>query len=51
MNKNIPDGKNGVVVTVKTSDEKWYGITYREDLDELKTALAKKHEEGLYREL
>lgn len=43
--------KRGETVTVKTSDEKWYGITYREDLDELKAALEKKHEEGLYKGL
>lgn len=50
---NVVDAtlKEGKSVTVKKSEEKWYGITYREDLDELKTALAKKHEEGLYREL
>ncbi len=40
--------KAGAQVAVHTSAEKWYGITYREDLDELKNALAQKHAEGLY---
>lgn len=43
--------KEGQSVTVKTSGEKWYGITYREDLDELKRALDEKHAAGLYETL
>ncbi len=43
--------KEGKSVTVKKSEEKWYGITYREDLDELKRALREKHAEGLYENL
>ena len=43
--------KEGKAVTVKKSEEKWYGITYREDLDELKAALKSKHAEGLYENL
>lgn len=35
-------------VHVLTSDEIWYGVTYREDLASVKAAIAKMHEEGLY---
>ena len=35
-------------VNVLTSDETWYGVTYREDLPSVKAAIAKMHEEGIY---
>lgn len=35
-------------VRVLTSDETWYGVTYREDLASVKAAIAKMHEEGKY---
>ena len=40
--------KRGECVTVRTTSEKWYGITYREDLDALKAALGEKRAAGLY---
>ena len=35
-------------MNVLTSDETWYGVTYREDLPSVKAAIAKMHEEGIY---
>lgn len=35
-------------VRVLTSDETWYGVTYREDLPSVKAAIAKMHENGVY---
>ena len=48
VDKTLKEGRS---VTVKTSGEKWYGITYREDLDELKRALDEKRAAGLYETL
>lgn len=41
----------GDTVAVRETKEKWYGITYREDLEELKRALSQKRAEGLYEDL
>ena len=35
-------------VKVLENRDKWYGITYREDLDELKAVMKKYIDEGLY---
>jgi len=35
-------------VTVLSTDDKWYGMTYKEDLPEVRAALAKMIEEGKY---
>lgn len=43
--------RRGEAVCVKESAEKWYGITYREDLEELREALESKRAEGLYEAL
>ena len=32
------------------TDETWYGVTYREDLESVRSAIAKMHEEGKYPE-
>jgi dTDP-glucose pyrophosphorylase len=41
--------KNNLVkVKVLRTDEKWYGMTYKEDLPDVKNALRKMREEGLY---
>ncbi len=39
---------NGEKVKVLTTDEKWYGMTYREDLDSVRKAIADLTEKGLY---
>lgn len=36
-------------VTVYTNADKWYGMTYREDLDEVRKALAQLIQQGLYK--
>ena len=35
-------------VKVLTTPDKWYGITYKEDLPEIKAAIKKFTQEGLY---
>ena len=35
-------------VTVLNTDERWYGVTYREDIDLVKSAMSKFLDEGLY---
>lgn len=35
-------------VSVLETDERWYGVTYKEDADSVKAAVRKKIEEGLY---
>jgi len=40
--------KEGKSVHVYQTDEKWYGVTYREDLASVVKALQKKREGGLY---
>ena len=42
----IKSGKTDV--TVLNTDERWYGVTYKEDTDSVKAAVRKKIEEGLY---
>ena len=39
------DGEN---VRVLTTNEKWYGVTYREDKEPVVNALKKLFEEGMY---
>ena len=36
------------VVTVLKSGEQWHGVTYQEDKPQVKAALAKMAEDGLY---
>ncbi|MBQ6432296.1 MAG: NTP transferase domain-containing protein [Oscillospiraceae bacterium] len=36
------------VVHMLTTDETWYGVTYREDLGSVQAAIAAMHESGLY---
>lgn len=40
--------KNEISVKVLSNKDKWYGITYREDLPEIKEALSKMVADGLY---
>jgi len=40
--------KNEISVRVLSNKDKWYGITYREDLPEIKEALSKMVADGLY---
>lgn len=41
--------QNGnAVVRMLTTDETWYGVTYREDLPSVQAAIAAMHEAGLY---
>ena len=37
-------------VEVLRSEDRWYGVTYREDLPEVVKAIAALHEKGLYSE-
>ena len=37
-------------VSVKTTHDKWYGVTYREDLASVKEAVARMKAEGIYTE-
>ena len=36
---------------VLSTDESWYGVTYREDLPGVQAAIAKMHQEGKYPEV
>ena len=47
-NALISEGK--AQVKVLHTDETWYGVTYREDLESVKEALARMHREGIYPE-
>ena len=38
-------------VRLLSTHEKWYGMTYREDIDKVKAAIAKMKEDGLYPEV
>ena len=40
----------GMKVRVLKSEGKWYGVTYREDLDSVKLAVAKMKADGVYTE-
>ena len=40
--------ENGEKVKVLTTDEKWYGVTYREDKESVVTAVKKLFAEGIY---
>ena len=48
----IPDvlmnNKDNTKVFVKETDAKWFGMTYKEDLDEVKAQIKKYHEIGVY---
>lgn len=46
ITKALNDEK--ATVKIFTNDDKWYGITYREDLDEIKNAINGYVENGLY---
>jgi len=51
---SIVDGmiKNkGEKVKVLTTDDRWYGVTYKEDVEPVKAAIKKLVDEGLYNEL
>jgi len=51
---SIVDGmiKNkGEKVRVLTTDDRWYGVTYKEDVEPVKLAIKKLVDEGLYNEL
>jgi tRNA A37 methylthiotransferase MiaB len=37
-------------ITLLPTDEKWYGVTYAEDMPSLREALARMRDEGLYPE-
>ncbi|MBQ9795996.1 MAG: nucleotidyltransferase [Clostridia bacterium] len=39
---------NSVTVKVLTTPEKWYGITYKEDLEEFKIAISNMKKQGVY---
>ena len=45
-NALIREGKG--TVTVLETDEKWYGVTYHDDLAQIQSAIRRMHEEGLY---
>ena len=40
--------KDGEKVKVLTTDDKWYGVTYREDKESVVNAIKKFFEEGMY---
>ncbi len=42
---------NKAEVTVLKSRDRWYGVTYKEDKDSVKSALKAMHENGLYKNL
>jgi len=44
--KLIQDG--AASVRLLSTHEKWYGMTYREDIDEVKAAIAKMKQDGVY---
>jgi len=46
VNKMIQDGEAEMVV--RTTEAKWYGITYKEDLEQFKQAIADMKKEGTY---
>ena len=51
---DIVDGmiKNkGEEVKVLTTDDRWYGVTYKEDVEPVKAAIKKLVNEGLYEKL
>lgn len=41
--------KENMPVKVLKTDEKWYGVTYREDMDSVREAMSKFISEGLYK--
>lgn len=43
--------KNKVEVAVLSSEDKWYGVTYREDKDKVVSAIADLMDKGLYEKL
>lgn len=43
--------EKGEKVKVLTTNDKWYGVTYKEDVEPVKTAIKKLVDEGLYNEL
>ena len=45
MERAVEEGKN---VRVLDTNASWYGITYREDLEEVREAINKLIEEGEY---
>ncbi len=45
LERAIEEGKN---VKVLNTNSSWYGITYREDLEEVKDAISKMIDEGIY---
>jgi len=46
VNEQLSDGSASV--RVLPCEESWYGVTYREDLDSVKAAIAQMKEQGLY---
>ena len=46
VNAQLADGS--AAVQVLPCEENWYGVTYREDLDTVRSAIARMKREGLY---
>ena len=40
--------EKSIKIKTKETDEKWYGITYREDLEKIKNIIKEKQEKGEY---
>ena len=40
--------EKSIKIKTKETDEKWYGITYREDLEKIKNIIKEKEEKGEY---
>ena len=46
LNKLLKE--KSIKIKTKETDEKWYGITYREDLEKIKNIIKEKQEKGEY---
>ena len=46
VNSELQDGR--ATVRLLPCDEVWHGVTYKEDLESVASALAALHREGLY---
>jgi hypothetical protein len=47
VNEQLKDGS--ATVQMLPCEEKWYGVTYREDLGRVQAAVADMKEKGLYK--
>ena len=45
---NVLLKEKSIKIKTKETDEKWYGITYREDLEKIKNIIKEKQEKGEY---